>query len=99
MTHLAAESPPRAHVTRRSRQRAHPEMLTVPIRGPLAAKMRELAETTGLSLAKLLGDMVLAYEGERYKAATSRGRGPQSGLGGRGTSRPMPRPFARVILR
>jgi hypothetical protein len=39
-------------------------MLTVAIRGPLAAKMRQLAETTGMSLAKLLGDMVLAYEGE-----------------------------------
>jgi hypothetical protein len=37
-------------------------MLTVAIRGPLAAKMRELAETTGMSLAKLLGDMLLAYE-------------------------------------
>jgi predicted transcriptional regulator len=40
-------------------------MLTVAIRGPLAAKMRELAETTGMSLAKLLGDMVLIYAGER----------------------------------
>ena len=39
-------------------------MLTVAIRGPLAAKMRELAESTGLSLAKLLGDMVLTYPGE-----------------------------------
>jgi len=38
-------------------------MLTVAIRGPLAAKMRELAESTGLSLAKVLGDMVLVYEG------------------------------------
>ena len=39
-------------------------MLTVAIRGPLAAKMRQLAETTSMSLARLLGDMVLAYEGE-----------------------------------
>ena len=49
-------------------------MLTVAIRGPLAAKMRELAETTGMSLAKLLGDMVLVYEGQRsagYEAGTS----------------------------
>jgi hypothetical protein len=37
-------------------------MLTVAIRGPLAAKMRELAETTGMSLAKLLQDSVLVYE-------------------------------------
>jgi predicted transcriptional regulator len=39
-------------------------MLTVAIRGPLAAKMRELAESTSMSLAKLLGDMVLSYESE-----------------------------------
>ena len=39
-------------------------MLTVAIRGLLAAKMRELAETAGMSLAKLLGDIVLVYEGE-----------------------------------
>jgi hypothetical protein len=39
-------------------------MLTVAIRGPLAAKMRGLADTTGMSLAKLLGDMVLVYEGQ-----------------------------------
>jgi hypothetical protein len=52
-------------------------MLTVAIRGPLAAKMRELAETTGMSLAKLLGDMVLAYEGEvqgGYEPGTSLAR-------------------------
>jgi hypothetical protein len=55
----AAESPAQAHVARRSRPRAHPDMLTVAIRGPLAAKMRQLGETTGMSLAKLLGDMVL----------------------------------------
>ena len=56
------------------RQRAHPEMLTAPMRGPLVAKMRELAETTGMSLAKLLGDMVLVYAGEvrsGYGAETS----------------------------
>ena len=41
-------------------------MLTVAIRGPLSAKMRELAEPTGLSLAKLLGDMVLVYGGEMH---------------------------------
>ena len=58
-----AERPIQAHVARRSRQRTHPEMLTVAIRGPLAAKMRGLAQSTGMSLAKLLGDMVLVYEG------------------------------------
>jgi hypothetical protein len=39
-------------------------MVTIAVRGPLAAKVRELAEATGLSLAKLLGDMALVYEGE-----------------------------------
>jgi hypothetical protein len=49
-------------------------MLTVATRGPLAAKMRELAETAGMRLAKMLGDMVLVYEGEAqggYEAGTS----------------------------
>ena len=59
-----AQSRAQGNVRRRSRQRAHPEMLTVAIRGPLAAKMRGLAETTGMSLAKLLGDMILVYEGQ-----------------------------------
>jgi hypothetical protein len=48
-------------------------MLTVAIRGPLAAKMRELSEASGMSLARLLGDMVLVYEGEvgaGYEPAT-----------------------------
>jgi len=39
-------------------------MLTVAIRGPLAAKMRELAESTGMSLAKLLQDSILVYGGQ-----------------------------------
>ena len=38
------------------------DMLTAASRGPLAAKMRQLAETTSMSLAKLLGEMLLAYE-------------------------------------
>ena len=37
-------------------------MVTVAIRGPLAGKMREISERANLSLAKLLGDMLLAYE-------------------------------------
>ena len=63
-----------AHVTRRSRQRARPEMLTVAIRGPLAAKMRDLSETTGMSLAKLLQDALLVYGGQvatGYEPGTS----------------------------
>jgi hypothetical protein len=39
-------------------------MLTVAIRGPLAAKMLALAESTGLSLEKLLDDAILVYDGE-----------------------------------
>jgi len=57
-----AESRTQRHVTRRSRQRTHPDMVTIAVRGPLAAKMRQLAESTGMSLAKLLGDMVLVYD-------------------------------------
>ena len=59
-------------------------MLTVAIRGPLAAKMRELAETTGMSLTKLLGDMVLVYEGEipdGYEPGTSLARWRESAVG------------------
>jgi hypothetical protein len=52
-------------------------MLTVAIRGPLAARMRQLAERTGLSLAKLLGDMVLTYSDQvdaGYEHGTSLAR-------------------------
>jgi len=73
----AAERRTQAPTTRRSRPRAHPDMVTVAIRGPLAAKMRELAETTGMSLAKLLGDMLLVYEGQvqsGYEPGTSLAR-------------------------
>jgi hypothetical protein len=61
-------------------------MLTVAIRGPLASKMRELAERAGMSLAKLLGDMVLTYEGEvqgGYEPGTclARWREQTGGLG------------------
>jgi hypothetical protein len=37
-------------------------MLTVAIRGPLAGRMREMAERYRMSLAKLLQDAVLVYE-------------------------------------
>jgi hypothetical protein len=59
-------------------------MLTVAIRGPLARKMRELAQAAGMSLAKLLGDMVLVYEGEMqggYQAGTCLGRWPSEAGG------------------
>ena len=62
--HPEPDRPTQGDVRRRSRPRAHPDMLTVAIRGPLAAKMRQLAETTGMSLAKLLEDMVLIFERE-----------------------------------
>jgi len=67
-----AEGRTQRHVRRPSRQRAHSEMLTVAIRGPLAAKMRGLAEAAGLSLAKLLSDMMLVYE-EQVDAAYESG--------------------------
>jgi len=51
-------------VASHSQQPARPEMLTVAIRGPLASKMRELAETTGRSLAELLKDALLVHEGD-----------------------------------
>ncbi len=59
-----AERSTQGNVRRRSGQRVHPEMLTVALRGPLATKMREMAESRGMTLAKLLGDMVLVYVGQ-----------------------------------
>ena len=58
----AAESPTQAHVARRSRPRAHGDMLTVAIRGHFAERMREMAESHGMSLSKLLRDAILVYE-------------------------------------
>ena len=75
--HPEAERPTQGNVRRHSPQRVHPEMLTVALRGPLAAKMREMAESTGMSLAKLLGAMVLVYEremGAGYEPGTSLAR-------------------------
>lgn len=51
-------------MARRPRPRVHGDMLTVAIRGPLAAKMRGLADTTGTRLARLVSDMILACAGE-----------------------------------
>lgn len=68
----AAESATQTHTARpstrlrasHSRPRTHPEMLTVAIRGPLAQKMREMAEQHGMSLSKLLMDAILVYGGQ-----------------------------------
>jgi hypothetical protein len=70
----AAESPTQAHVARRSRPRAHGDMLTVAIRGHFADRMREMAESHGMSLSKLLKDAILVYERDiasGYEAGTS----------------------------
>jgi len=60
--HPAGETPTQAHVARRLRPRAHGDMLTVAIRGHFAERMRELAETHGMSLSKLLKDALLVYD-------------------------------------
>ena len=59
-----AESRTQGRVARRSRPRAHPDLLTVAIRGHFAERMRALSESTGMSLAKLLKDSLLVYEGQ-----------------------------------
>ena len=54
--------------------RLHPDLLTVAIRGPFADRMRALANRTGMSLARLLKDAVLVYEGgieAGYEPSTS----------------------------
>ena len=63
-----------APTTRRSRPRAHGDMLTVAIRGHFAERMREMAESHGMSLSKLLKDAILVYERDiasGYEAGTS----------------------------
>ena len=60
----AAQSPTQMPTARRSRPRAHGDMLTVAIRGHFAERMRELAETHGMSLSKLLKDVLLVYEAQ-----------------------------------
>jgi len=49
--------------TQPKRERAHGDLLTVAFRGPLAGRFREMAERHQLSLAKLVQDALLAYEG------------------------------------
>ena len=51
-------------MARRSRPRAHPDLLTVAIRGHFAERMRALSESSGMSLAKLLKDALLVYEAD-----------------------------------
>jgi len=59
-----AESRTQGRVARRSRPRVHADLLTVAIRGHFAERMRALSETHGMSLAKLLKDALLVYEGQ-----------------------------------
>ncbi len=56
--------PGRNEPARHPRPRMQPDALTVAIRGPMAARMRELAERYDMSLARLLKDALLVYEGE-----------------------------------
>ena len=65
--HPSRGSATRGRTSRRSRARAQGAMLTVAIRGPFADRMRALAESTGMSLAKLLKDALLVYQ-ERIEA-------------------------------
>lgn len=61
-------------ITRRPQPQAHPDVLTVAIRGTLAAKMRALARSSGMSLARLLSDALLVYESHMetgYEPGTS----------------------------
>ena len=55
----------------------HPDLLTVAIRGHCAERMGALSESSGMSLAKLLKDVLLVYEGSidgGYEAGTSLAR-------------------------
>ena len=68
-------------MARRSRPRAHPDLLTVAIRGHFAARMRELSESTGMSLAKILKDALLVYQSDTeagYERGTSLRRWQES---------------------
>ena len=73
------ESPAQGRVGRSRRPRAHGEMMTVAIRGPLADKMRAMAEAHGVSLARVLQDALLVYEG-----AIAGGHEPGAALAGWG---------------
>jgi hypothetical protein len=52
----------------------HADLVTVAIRGHFAERMRALSEGHGMSLAKLLKDTLLVYEGQidaGYEPGTS----------------------------
>lgn len=75
-----AESRTQGHVARRSpacagrRRRVHANLVTVAIRGHFVERMRALSESHGMSLAKLLRDALLVYEGQidaGYEPGTS----------------------------
>ena len=63
----AVQPPAEAAKTREvkpPRERVHADLLTVSFRGPLASQFRELAEKSGLTLAKLTQDALLRYQQE-----------------------------------
>jgi hypothetical protein len=81
-----------ADVARNRPPRAHASMLTVAVRGPIADKMREMAKTYGLSLAKLLMDAVLVYEArvaEGYEPSTRLGNWTPDASGEPGQRHPL----------
>jgi len=68
-------------VARRSRPRVHADLMTVAIRGHFAERMRALSESHGMSLAKILKDALLVYEGDiegGYEPGTSLRRWQES---------------------
>ena len=77
--HPGAESHTQANGARRSRPHAHPDLLTVAIRGEFVDRMRALSESTGMSLARLLKDALLVYEANIEAGATS--QAPAYGAG------------------
>jgi hypothetical protein len=59
----------------------HAHLLTVAIRGHFAERMRALSESHGMSLAKMLKDALLVYEGQidaGYEPGTSLRRWQES---------------------
>jgi len=79
-----AERRTQGRVTRRSGPRVHADLLTVAIRGHFAERMRALSESHGMSLAKLLKDALLVYEGQiasGYEPRTSLQRWQQEQAG------------------
>ena len=60
----------------------HADLLTVAIRGHFAERMRALSESRGMSLAKLLKDALLVYEGQidaGYEPGTTLRRWQETG--------------------